>query len=88
LGYDLKSEGLLEFFVRDTGIGIAVKDQKKVFERFVQLKDEKVIHPGGTGLGLAICSNLLEKMHGKIYLKSEPNKGTTFYFTVPHKLST
>ena len=88
LGYDLKSEGMLEFFVRDTGIGIAVKDQKKVFERFVQLKDEKVIHPGGTGLGLAICSNLLEKMHGKIYLKSEPDKGTTFYFTVPHKLST
>ena len=84
IGYKLKGDKVLEFYVRDTGIGIAIEDYNKVFERFVQVRDEKIVHPGGTGLGLAICSNLLEKMDGHIWLESEPKKGTTFYFTIPY----
>lgn len=86
IGYVVKTKEWLEFYVSDTGLGIANQDQQKIFERFVQLKDEKAINPGGTGLGLAICSNLVEKMKGNIYLESELAKGTTFFFTIPYKL--
>ena len=83
IGYKVK-EAFLEFFVRDTGIGIEKEHQEKVFERFVQLRNEQAVNVGGTGLGLAICSNLVEKMKGKMCLSSNPGKGSTFYFTIPY----
>lgn len=85
VGYQLKGE-FLEFFVRDTGIGIKSQNQKKIFERFVQLRNTNAVNIGGTGLGLSICANLVEKMNGKICLDSEPGKGSTFYFTIPYVL--
>jgi len=74
----------IEFFVRDTGIGIAPADQKKVFERFVQVRHEDNVGLGGTGLGLAICSNLVDKMHGHINLESTVGEGSTFWFSIPY----
>lgn len=86
VGYSLLNKTTLEFFVRDSGKGIAIEDQQKVFERFVQVKEENAVHPGGTGLGLTICSNLVEKMKGKMRIESELNNGTTFFFTLPYNL--
>jgi hypothetical protein len=73
----------LEFYVRDTGIGIDPKFHAKVFERFRQVETELTRKFGGNGLGLAITKNLVELMGGTIRLESEPGKGSTFYFTVP-----
>jgi PAS domain S-box-containing protein len=72
----------LIFFVSDTGIGIPQDKHKIIFERFAQLKQSAMLNPGGTGLGLPIVKGLLNLMGGKIWLESEPQKGSTFYFTL------
>jgi PAS domain S-box-containing protein len=82
-GYKIKTN-YIEFYVKDSGIGIAKEFQELVFERFKQVDSiDKTI--GGTGLGLSICKALVELMNGEIWLESEVSKGTTFYFTIPYK---
>jgi signal transduction histidine kinase len=77
------SKGYLQFFVKDTGIGIDKKEHEQMFSRFRQSDMVTNSSYGGTGLGLSISKGLIEKMGGKIWLKSELNKGSTFYFTLP-----
>lgn len=74
----------LEFFVKDTGVGIAIKRQEAIFERFVQadIKDEMALQ--GTGLGLTISKYYVELLGGKIWVESKDMKGSTFYFSVPY----
>jgi PAS domain S-box-containing protein len=74
---------LVEFYVRDTGIGIPTQYHDKIFDRFRQVEDAKTRSYGGNGLGLAITKNLVELMGGKIWVESEPGKGSSFYFTLP-----
>lgn len=69
--------------VTDTGIGIAPKDQEKIFERFFRADHPVVQETGGTGLGLAIVKSFVEMHNGEIWLDSELGKGTTFSFTMP-----
>jgi PAS domain S-box-containing protein len=76
-------EPYLEFFVSDTGIGIDYDQQTKIFERFYQVDNTVTRMHEGTGIGLAISKAYVELLGGKIWLKSEPGKGSTFYFTVP-----
>ncbi len=73
----------LIFFVRDSGIGIPADKQSIIFERFRQVDDTTTREYGGTGLGLAISKSLVELMGGKIWLESKPEKGSTFYFSIP-----
>ncbi|MGF1584398.1 MAG: PAS domain S-box protein [Bacteroidales bacterium] len=73
----------LVFFVSDTGIGIPPDKHKVIFERFVQLKQEPLNNSDGTGLGLSIVKGMLYLLGGEIFLESEPNKGSTFTFTIP-----
>jgi len=65
--------------VRDCGIGIAPKDQGRVFAKFSQVGDSR----GGTGLGLPFCKLVVEAHGGAIWLESELGHGSSFFFTVP-----
>ena len=87
VGYNLNENGDLVFYVSDTGIGIPAEKQNFVFERFAQLNQDKNNVTGGTGLGLSIVKGLINLLGGEIWLKSEPGKGTTFYFTLSYKLA-
>jgi PAS domain S-box-containing protein len=74
-------EQCLHFSIKDTGIGILPEKQKLIFEAFAQVDGSTTRTYGGTGLGLAIASQLIEKMHGKIWIVSTLGMGTTFHFT-------
>ena len=69
--------------VKDSGIGIAITDQPKVFEKFKQVGDTLTDKPKGTGLGLPICREIVEFHGGRIWVESEPGQGSTFSFTLP-----
>jgi CheY-like chemotaxis protein/HPt (histidine-containing phosphotransfer) domain-containing protein len=78
-------EWLLHFSVRDTGIGIAMDRQNRLFKSFQQVDASTTRHYGGTGLGLAICKRLTELLGGKIWVESDAGKGATFHFTIAAK---
>jgi len=77
----------LVFYVSDTGIGIPKEKQATIFERFVQLETGESKLYGGAGLGLSIAKGLVTLLGGKIWLDSEPGKGTSFYFSFPYQLA-
>ena len=87
-GYNFISDadqGELEFYVKDTGIGIKQDLQEKIFERFMQVEFGLTRRYDGNGLGLAISKGFVELLGGKIRLHSEPEKGSTFIFTTPYQ---
>ena len=71
----------LKFSIRDTGVGIKPENQKKIFDSFTQADGSTTREFGGTGLGLSICKQLTRLLDGEIGLKSEPGKGSVFWFT-------
>lgn len=75
----------LVFYVRDTGIGIAPEDQKRVFERFYQVSLEPTTGMHGTGLGLSIAHGLAEVMNGSIRVESTLGVGSVFILTIPYR---
>jgi two-component system, sensor histidine kinase len=84
--HNTDEQACLHFSVTDTGIGIAPEKQKSVFEAFTQGDSSMNRRYGGTGLGLAISCRLVEMMHGRMWLESEPGVGSTFHFTAHFKL--
>ena len=77
------SDGAFLVSVSDTGPGIALGDQQKIFEEFQQIDDSTTKTKGGTGLGLAIAKRIVEMHGGRIWVESTPGQGSTFWFTVP-----
>jgi PAS domain S-box-containing protein len=81
-GYNINNKKV-EFYVKDTGMGIPKNRQKAIFDRFVQADiEDKNVHEG-SGLGLSISKAYVEMMQGEIWVNSEEGKGSTFYFTLP-----
>ncbi|HUQ49170.1 MAG TPA: ATP-binding protein [Terriglobales bacterium] len=73
----------VEFFVKDSGPGIASEHLPRLFERFYRVDKARSLESGGTGLGLAIVKHIVLKHGGSVRAESEVNRGSTFYFTLP-----
>jgi PAS domain S-box-containing protein len=73
----------IEFYIKDSGIGIAKNKQEIIFERFRQVDDSRTRKFGGTGLGLAISKRLVDLLGGGIWVESEIGEGSNFHFTLP-----
>lgn len=89
---DVKSQRTLESIrlrieVEDTGIGLSVADQQKLFRPFTQANNSTTNHYGGTGLGLSICKRLVEAMGGQLGVVNSPEQGATFWCEFPLKIS-
>ncbi len=84
IGYTLKDK-LLEFYVEDSGIGIPLDMHSKIFDRFWQVETTDAQKFGGSGLGLPISKAYTEMLGGKMWLTSEVNNGSVFFFTIPYK---
>ena len=84
----LPRDGGVEFFVRDTGIGIATKHQPRIFERFYRVDKARSREAGGTGLGLAITRHIVRGHGGDIHIESEPGRGSRFSFVLPQAVET
>ena len=80
-GYRTVADGKIEFFVKDTGIGIDEKDLDKIFARFHQLDNKTTRNYEGTGLGLSIAQHYVMLLGGKLKVTSKPGVGSTFYFS-------
>jgi PAS domain S-box-containing protein len=74
----------LQFYVKDTGIGIRLNRQEAIFERFIQADITDKMARQGAGLGLAITKSHVEMLGGKIWVESREGEGSTFYFTLPY----
>ncbi|MBA3006755.1 MAG: response regulator [Proteobacteria bacterium] len=81
-------EQKLLFSITDNGIGIPTDKQQLIFDSFTQADSLTTRKYGGTGLGLTICQKLLNIMQGRIWLTSQPEKGSTFFFTIPFSQAT
>jgi len=82
-GYKYKNNEL-QFHVKDTGIGIKSEMHNSIFDRFRQADTSIQANYGGAGLGLAISKAFVELLGGKIWVESDLNKGSTFYFIIPY----
>ncbi|MBU0763871.1 MAG: PAS domain-containing sensor histidine kinase, partial [Bacteroidetes bacterium] len=86
-GYTLQQEEQLQFFVKDTGIGMPPDKLNIIFDRFRQVDEDPAIRRfGGAGLGLSISKSLAELLGGKMYVESDLDRGSAFYFTLPYKM--
>ena len=82
-GYS-KKVGNLEFYVKDTGVGISKEQKEFIFERFRQGTESLSRNYEGAGLGLSISKSFVEMLSGEIWMDSAPGKGSIFYFTIPY----
>ncbi|MCX7985660.1 MAG: ATP-binding protein, partial [Bacteroidales bacterium] len=84
IGYNVKGD-FLEFFVKDTGIGIEKEALDNIFNRYTQANRKINATYGGSGIGLSIVRDIITLHGGKVWVESEPQVGTTFYFTLPYE---
>jgi len=75
----------VKFVVKDNGSGMSEENLKEIFKKFYQIDTSTSRKRSGSGLGLAICKGIIEGLGGKIWVKSQENEQTTFYFRIPKK---
>jgi two-component system phosphate regulon sensor histidine kinase PhoR len=78
-----QEEKMVKIAVADSGIGIPPEEQSRIFERFYRVDKAHSREIGGTGLGLSIVKHIVESHGGQVEVKSAPNRGSVFSFTVP-----
>ena len=83
-GYSFLNKKIIQFYVKDTGIGIPEDKFEFIFDRFRQVDDSFTRKYGGTGLGLAISRKLINLMDGRMWVESVAGKGSTFFFSLPY----
>lgn len=86
-GYSSVTPEYIQFYVKDTGVGIATLHKDKIFEQYNQDKDTYDRNREGTGLGLAISKSFVDLLGGNIWVDSEKDQGSTFYFTIPFDIN-
>ena len=84
-GYEHRSDNMLLFYVKDSGIGISPDKQELIFERFRQANDSEQKNNDGTGLGLTISQSLVKLLGGNMWVESQKGAGSVFYFTLPYQ---
>jgi PAS domain S-box-containing protein len=80
---DPEDRGMIVTEVEDHGVGIPTSDVRKIFDKFFRVTSQRGRGRPGAGLGLAICKSIVEAHDGKIWVDSEPGKGSTFFFSLP-----
>jgi two-component system sensor histidine kinase VicK len=76
------AKGKVKIFVKDNGVGISPADQKKLFDKFYRVKNEKIKTISGFGIGLYLVSEILRYHNSKIEVESREDVGSTFYFDI------
>jgi PAS domain S-box-containing protein len=85
IGYERSDNNFIQFFVNDTGRGVAQTNQDKIFEAFIQEDISITRGHEGSGMGLTIAKGFVELLGGKIWVKSKQGEGSTFFFSLPAK---
>jgi signal transduction histidine kinase len=75
----------VRFSVSDSGLGIPVSEQRRIFEKFFRLDPDMTRGIGGTGLGLYICRELVRRVDGRIWVESDGRSGSTFHVEIPQE---
>jgi two-component system phosphate regulon sensor histidine kinase PhoR len=83
VGAQSADDGKVEVFVKDDGAGLPAESLERVFERFYRVDKARSREQGGTGLGLSIVKHIVQGHGGRVWARSEPGKGATFFFTLP-----
>ncbi len=84
-GFNLTADKKILFYIKDTGIGIPEDKLQKIFDRFERVDNEYYTNIPGTGLGLFVVKKMIELMGGRIWVESEPDKGSVFYFELDYE---
>lgn len=86
-GCAIQDRNNILFYVKDTGLGISINEQEKIFKKFMQVDNSYTRVYSGAGLGLSLCKEIVNLLGGKLFIDSHPGQGSIFYFTIPLKYS-